>query len=66
MISVIISKDMEIKCRGEYVNSINKGDEGVLMEGNLGNPIVMLTGNMAGKTLYLEEGEYEEVGEYVR
>jgi hypothetical protein len=66
MISIVISEDLDIKCRGELVTTIHKGDEGVLMTGNLGNPIVMLTGNMVGKTLYLEEGEYEEVGEYVR
>jgi len=65
MISVVITKEEEIKCRGEHVGFIREGDTGVLMSvGTVGKPIVMLSGDFEGKTLYLGEEDYKEVGEY--
>ncbi len=66
MISVVITKEEEIKCRGEHVGFIKEGDTGVILAETVGKPVVMLSGDFVGKTLYLEEEDYKEVGEYER
>ena len=64
MISVVITKEEEIRCRGEHVGFIREGDTGVILGETLGRPVIMLSGDFSGKTLYLDEKDYEEVGEY--